>query len=86
LLVSRMKAVLALLALCAVATALRSGNFENVEGYTFEEYVEDFGKVYTSLRTESSIRKSSTSSSERSSNSTPTPAKPGRRESTNSRT
>jgi len=43
-----MKAVLALLALCAVATALRSGNFENVEGYTFEEYVEDFGKVYTS--------------------------------------
>jgi len=33
--------------LCAAtAYAIRSGNFERVEGYTFDEYVEDFNKQY----------------------------------------
>jgi len=42
-----MKAVaVVLLGICAVALAVRSGSFEQVEEYTFEEYVQDFSKVY----------------------------------------
>jgi cathepsin L len=37
-----------LLSVVAVALAVRSGNFEEVEGYTFEEYIQDFNKQYTS--------------------------------------
>ena len=42
--------VLCLFAVLALAAALpRSGNFEEVDGYTFAEYVADFDKVYSSI-------------------------------------
>jgi len=43
-----MRAVIAVVVglLCVVSALPKSGNFEQVEGYTFEEYVADFEKTY----------------------------------------